>query len=102
MDFDYYADMKDSTLSELLKQAIINTENQFMAFSDSICQYCPDKYWSTGAYMIFYQSGPIDHDTHFPLPVDQSNAENEYNIAYTTGTALENFRMLKNELLNNI
>ena len=34
--------MKDSPLSDLLRQASINTENQFMAFSDYIWKYFPD------------------------------------------------------------
>ena len=50
--------------------------------------------------MIFYQGGKIDHGTHVPGPVAQSSAESEYNVAYTAGMALENFRMLIHELLN--
>ena len=43
--------------------------------------------------MIFYQGGPIDHDTHVPGPVAQSSAESEYNEACTSGMALAHFRM---------
>ena len=35
MGLKYYSDMKDAPLSDLLRQAIINTENRFMNFSDS-------------------------------------------------------------------
>ena len=66
--------MIDAPLSYLLRQDIIKTENQLMAFSDSIWQDFPDTDRSTGAYMIFYQGGPIDNGTHFPVPVDQSIA----------------------------
>ena len=52
-----------------------------MDFSDSSWQGCPDTGRSTGAYIIFYQSGPIYHGTHVPGPVDQSSAESEYNAA---------------------
>ena len=45
-----------------------------MAFSDSSWQDFPDTGRSTGAYMIFYQGGPIDHGTHVPGPVAQSSA----------------------------
>ena len=34
----YYADMNDATVSDLLRQAIIKTENELMAFYDSSWQ----------------------------------------------------------------
>ena len=49
----YYADKNDAPLSQLLRQAIINTENQLMDFYDSSWQYCPNTGRSTGAYIIF-------------------------------------------------
>ena len=55
---------------------------------------------STGAYIIFYQGGPIDHGTPVPGPVSQSSAESEYNAACTAGMDLAHFRMLIAELLN--
>ena len=64
--------MKYAPSSDLLIQANIKTENQMMAFSDSSCQDCPDNVRSTGAYIIFYQGGLIDHGTHVPGPVSQS------------------------------
>ena len=70
----YYDDNNDAPLSDLLKQAIINTENQLMAFSDSSWQYFPETNRSTGAYIIFYQDGPIGHGTHVPVPVSKSRA----------------------------
>ena len=45
-----------------------------MAFYDFSWQDCPDTGISTGAYIIFYQGGPIDHGTHVPRPVAQSSA----------------------------
>ena len=54
-----------------------------MPFSDSSRQYCPNTGISTGAYIIFYQGGPIDHGTHVPGPVAQYIAESEYNAACT-------------------
>ena len=71
-----------------------------MAFSDSSWQDCPDTGRNTGAYIIFYQGGPIDPGTHVPGPVEKSIAESEYNAACTAGMALANFRMLIHELLN--
>ena len=71
-----------------------------MDFSDSSWQDCPDTGRSTGAYIIFYQGGPIDHGTHVSGPVAQSSAEIEYNAACTAGMALAHFRMLVHELLN--
>ena len=55
----YYADMNDATVTDLLRQANIKTKNQLMAFSGSSWQDCPDTGRSTGAYIIFYQVGPI-------------------------------------------
>ena len=66
--------MNDAPVSHLLRQASLKTENQFMAFSDSNWQYCPDTIISTGEYIIFYQVGQIYHGTHVPGPVYQASA----------------------------
>ena len=42
-----------------------------MPFSDSSWQDFPDTGRSTGAYIIFYQGGTIDHVIHVPGPVAQ-------------------------------
>ena len=101
MGLKYYANMNNAPVTDLLRQASIKTENHLMAFSDSSWQDFPDTWRSIGAYIIFYQGGPIDHGTHVPVPVDQSSSESEYNAACTAGMALANVRMLMNELLNN-
>ena len=67
----YYSNMKDAPLYDLLRQAIINTENQLMAFSDSSFQDFPDTGRSKGSYIIFYQGGTIDHSKNVPEPVFQ-------------------------------
>ena len=71
-----------------------------MDFSDSSWQDFPDTGRSTGAYITFYQGGPIDHVTHVPGPVYQSSSENEYNAACTEGMDLSHFRMLIHDFLN--
>ena len=71
-----------------------------MAFSDYSWQDCTDTGRSTGAYIIFYQGGPIDHGTYVPGPVAQYSTESEYNLACTAGMALAHFRMLVHELFN--
>ena len=71
-----------------------------MSFSDSSWQDCPDTGINTGAYIIFYKSGPIDHCTHVPGLVAQYSAESQYNAAYTAGMSLAHFRVLIHELLN--
>ena len=63
--------MNASPVSDLLRQASIKTENYLMDFSESSCQDCPDTGKIIGAYIIFYQGGPIDYGTHVPGPVDQ-------------------------------
>ena len=70
----YYADFNDALVNDLLRQANIKTKNHLMDFSDSSWQDFPDTGRSTGAYIIFYQGGPIDHGTHVPGPVSQSSA----------------------------
>ena len=60
----------------------------------------PDTGRSTGAYIISYQGGPIDHVTHVPVPVARSSAESEYNSTCTAGMTLAYFRILIYELLN--
>ena len=96
----YYADLNDAPVTDILRQANIKTKNNLMAFSDSSWQDFTDTGRSTGAYIIFYQGGRIDHGAHVPGPVEQSSAENEYNAACTAGMASAHFRMLVNELLN--
>ena len=95
-----YAYIKDAPLYDPFRQDIIETENQLMDLSDSSWQDFTDTGISTGAYIIFYHCGPIDHDTHVPGPVSKSGAESEDNSAFTAGMALANFRMLIHELLN--
>ena len=96
----YYADLNDAPVPDLLRQASIKTKNHLMIFYYSSWQDCPDTGRSTGAYIILYKGGPIDHGTHVPGPVAQSSAESEYNSECTAGMALAHFRMLIHELLN--
>ena len=96
----YYDDMNNAPVTDLLRQANIKTKNNLMDFSDSSWQDFPDTERSTGAYIIFYHGGPIDHGTHVTVPVAQYSAESEYNAACTAGIYLEHFRMLIHELLN--
>ena len=88
MVLKYYADINDAPVTYILRQASIKTENHLMVFYDSSWKDYPDTVRSTGACIIFYRSGPIDHGTHVTGPVDQSSAESEYNIACTAGMAL--------------
>ena len=53
MRLKYYADMKDAPLSDLLRQARINNENQLMAFHDSSWLDCPYTGRSTGAFILY-------------------------------------------------
>ena len=92
--------MNNAPVTDLMRQASIKTDNHLMDFYGSSWQDFPDTGRSTGANIIFYEGGPIDHDTHVPLPVAQSSAESEYNAACTTGMALAHFSMLINEFLN--
>ena len=94
LDLKYYADLNDAPVTDLLRQANIKTKNHLMAFSYSSWQDCPDTGRITGAYIVFYQGGPIDHGTHVPGPVAQSSAESEYNTACAAGMTLAHFRML--------
>ena len=96
----YYADLNDAPVTDLLRQANIKSNNNLMAFSDSSWQDCPYTGISIGAYIIYYQGGPIDHGTHVPGPVAQPSAESEYNSACAAGMALAHCRILFHELLN--
>ena len=71
MGLKYYADMNDVLVSDMLRKASIKNENHLMDFSDSSWNFFQDTVRSTGAYIIFYQGGPIDHGTHVPVPVSQ-------------------------------
>ena len=70
----YYADLNDAPVTDLLRQANIKTNNHLMALSDYIWQDFPDTGRSTGAYIILYPAGKIDHGTHVLGPVAQSRA----------------------------
>ena len=74
MGLKYYADTNDAPVSDLLRQAGIKTDNHLMDFSDSSWQDCPDTGRSIGAYIIFYQGGPIEHGTHVPVTFSRSSA----------------------------
>ena len=100
MVLKYYAETKDTPLSDLLRQASINTDNQLIVLYDSSWKDCLDTGRITRAYTIFYQGGPIEHGTHVPGPFSQSGAESEYNATCTTVMALAHFRMLIYEFLN--
>ena len=63
--------MNDATVSDLLRQSSIKTENQLIKFSDSSWQYFPNTGRRTGAQIIFHHGGPTDHGTHVPGPVSQ-------------------------------
>ena len=65
-----------------------------MVFSDSIWKDCPYNGIITGAYVVFYQDGPIDHCTHVPGPVAQYSAERDYNTVCTAVISIANLRML--------
>ena len=65
----YYADLNDAPVNDILRQANIKTKKHLMAFSYSSWQDFPGTGRSTGAYIIFYQDGKIDHGTHVPGPV---------------------------------
>ena len=94
LSLNYYANIKDAPLSDLLRKARINTENKLMGFSDSSWKYFSDTGRHTGAYNIFYQGGTIYHGTIVTGPVSQSSTESEYNAACTAGMALAHFRVL--------
>ena len=85
LGLNYYAYMEDAPLFDLFRKDNIETDNQLMAFSNYSWKYFPDTGISKVKYIIFYQSGPIDHGTHVPGPVSQSIAESDYNAACTTG-----------------
>ena len=54
LGLNYYADLNDALVTDLLRKASIKTKNNLMAFSDSSWQDFPDTGRSTGAYFNFY------------------------------------------------
>ena len=72
MNLKYYADKKYAPLSDILRQASINTENQLMAVYESSWKYCPNTGRSIGSYIIFYQGKIIDHGTYITGTIVQS------------------------------
>ena len=66
MGLKYHADINGLPLSDLLRQASKNIENQLMDFSDSSWQDFPNTGIIAGANIIFDQGGTIYHYTHVP------------------------------------
>ena len=66
--------MNDAPVSDLSRQASIKYENHLMDFYNSSWQDCLDTGRSNGAYIIFYQGGPIDYVTHVSGTFAQSIA----------------------------
>ena len=64
-------------------------------FSYSIWKECPD----TGKSSEEYIGGTIDHCTHVPSPVAQSNVEINYNESCIEGMDLSHYRILNNDYL---
>ena len=85
--------MNDAPVTDLLRQAIIKTDNHLMDFSDSSWQDCPDTDRIIVAYSVFHQGVSIDHGKHVPGQVAQSSAQSEYNLACTEEMDLSHFRM---------
>ena len=52
----YYSKIEDAPISDILRQARINYENQLMVYSDSIWQNFPDTGRSTGSHIVFYKA----------------------------------------------
>ena len=71
-----------------------------MYFSYYSWKDCTDTGRSTGSYLIFYQFGPIEHDTRVTGPVDRPSADSDYNATCNAVMALAYFGMLIHELLN--
>ena len=67
----YYAKIEDAPINGLLRQYIINTDNQLMVFYGSIWNGCTDIDRSTGVYIVLYQGGLINNCTHVPGSADQ-------------------------------
>ena len=63
--------MDDALVSDLLRQASINTENHLMFFSGSSWKYFTDTGRIKVSFIIFHKGGTIDQCTHVPVPVSQ-------------------------------
>ena len=87
LGFRYHAKIEDASLSDFLRQSGISNESQLMVFSDSRCHYCRDNGRITGAYIVFYQGGPIYYFAHVPGPISQYSAESKYKASCTVKMA---------------
>ena len=88
--------IKDNENLEIKHYSVI----ELMVLSYSIFQDFLDTGRSTGLYMVFYQSVPIDNCTHVTDPVIQYSAKSDYNAACTAGMYSSHFIMLNNEMMN--
>ena len=51
LGLNYYADLNDAPVTDLLRQSNLKSKNHLIAFSDSSWQDCPYTGRSTGAYI---------------------------------------------------
>ena len=73
LGLNYYADIKDAPVSDMLIHTSYKTEKKLTDLYDCSWQDCPETGRSTGAYIVFYQGGKVDYGTQFPVSVSALN-----------------------------
>ena len=71
MGLNNHANMKDTLVSDLLRQASIKNKNQLADFYRLSWKDCQDTVISTEKYIFFYQGVPNDYCTHVTGTVAQ-------------------------------
>ena len=93
----FYSDANQSPLSQLIKEAKLEIDPSFLAFSDSSWGDCDDQH-STGCYAIFLQGGLVDASSFVPNIVTNSSAEAETNASCVATMAINHIRQIVMEI----
>ena len=94
----YYSNWTTSPVYKIISDNNITTSTSLISFSDSNWQDDHGTARSTGAYIIFYQGGPVDFSSNLPQPIALSSAEAKYNEACLACVAIAHIRMLLGDL----
>ena len=65
----FHADWEKSRINNILRENNISTSTEFVGFSDSSWQDCPDSGRSMGGYITTYHGTPIAFSSNVPSPV---------------------------------
>jgi hypothetical protein len=93
----FYSDVTRSPVYQILKEQQLATNHFLFTFSDSSWNDDIDTGRSTGAFLVYYMGGIVDHSSNLPDPIALSSAEAEYNESCIACMATNHLSMMLDE-----